>query len=257
MLQLTQKYPYAISACYTHAMKFRALQDNLRRTLWDRIEEGELTGLRLAQQTGFKQAHISNFLNRKRGLSLEGMDRVLNVQHLSVLDLLDPTEINKRASILPPTDDEFDNVLQVDGPIAATEPLIMSMNVREIMKFKKSFLRKMRPSLEGDREQWERFVMIKADAREGMSMYPRLLPGANILVDRHYNSLAPYRKGEFNMYAVAKDGDCTVKYVEVAGNHLILRPHNQAYPIEVMTMEDGKKVHDYLVGRVCYVGIET
>jgi Peptidase S24-like len=257
MLQLYHKYPHAISPCYTLRMKFKALQENLRQTLWERIEEGELTGLRLAQQTGFKQAHISNFLNRKRGLSLEGMDKVLNVQHLSVLDLLEPTEVNKRASILPPTDDEFDNVLLVDGSIAATEPLIMSMNVREILKFKKSFLRKMKPELEGNRDNWERFVIIKADGREGMSMYPRLLPGATVLVDRHYNSLKPYRKGEFNMYAVAKDGDCTVKYVEVAGNHLILRPHNQAYPIEVMTMEDDKTTADYLVGRVCYVGIET
>jgi hypothetical protein len=238
-------------------MKFKALQENLRRTLWERIEGGELTGLRLAQQTGFKQAHISNFLNRKRGLSLDGMDKVLNVQHLSVLDLLEPSEINKRASILPPTDDEFDNVLLVDGPVAAAEPVIMSMNVREILKFKKSFLRKMRPELEGNRETWERFVMIRADGREGMSMYPRLLPGASVLVDRHYNSLKPYRKGDFNMYAVAKDGDCTVKYVEVAGNHLILRPHNRAFPIEVLTVEDGKTTADYLVGRVCYVGIET
>jgi len=238
-------------------MKFKALQDNLRKTLWDRIEEGELTGLRLAQQTGFKQAHISNFLNRKRGLSLEGMDKVLNVQHLSVLDLIEPTEVNKRASILPPAEDEFDNVLLVDGPVAAKDPLIMSMNVHEILKFKKSFLRKMRPELEGDSETWQRFVIIRADGHEGMSMYPRLLPGATVLVDRHYNSLKPYRKGEFNMYAVAKDGDCTIKYVEVAGQHLILRPHNQAYPIEVMTMEEGKTAADYLVGRVCYVGIET
>ena len=57
-------------------MKFRTLQENLRKTLWGRIDEGDLTGLRLAEQTGFKQAHISNFLNRKRGLSLEGMDKV-------------------------------------------------------------------------------------------------------------------------------------------------------------------------------------
>ncbi len=147
MLQFCYKYHNAISACYTCAMRFKALQENLRKTLWDRIEGGDLTGLRLAQQTGFKQAHISNFLNRKRGLSLEGMDKVLNVQHLSVLDLIEPTEVNKRASILPPTEDEFDNVLLVDGSIAATEPLIMSMNVREILKFKKSFLRKMRPEL--------------------------------------------------------------------------------------------------------------
>jgi hypothetical protein len=239
-------------------MKFRVLQDNLRKTLWERIEEGDLTGLRLAQQTGFKQAHISNFLNRKRGLSLEGMDKVLAVQHLSVLDLLDPSEVNKRASILPPSGDEFENVLLVDGAVAATQPLITSMNVKEILKFKKTFLRKLKAEIEGgDREQWERFVLIKVDGREGMSMYPRLLPGATVLVDRHYNSLKPYRKGEFNMYAVLKDGNCTVKYVEVAGNHLILRPHNQAYPIEVMTMEEGKTVSDYLVGRVCYVGIET
>src|ERR1700737_3384288 len=105
-------------------MKFRMLQENLRKTLWEYIDAGELTGLQLAEQTGFKQAHISNFLNRKRGLSLEGMDRVLAVQHLSVLDLLDPSEVNKRASILPPSNDEFQNVLLTDGTVAATQPLI-------------------------------------------------------------------------------------------------------------------------------------
>jgi hypothetical protein len=238
-------------------MKFRALQENLRKALWDRIEEGELTGLGLARETGFKQAHISNFLNRNRGLSVEGMDKVLGVQRLSVLDLLDPDEINKRASIVPPSEDGFQNVLQVEGSVAASQPLIMSMKVKDILKFKKSFLRKLRPEMEGTRENWERFVVIRPDGREGMSMYPRLLPGATVLIDRHYNSLKPYRKGESNMYAVARHGDCAVKYVEVAGNHMVLRPHNQAYPVEVMAMDHGRKVHDYLIGRICYVGIET
>ncbi len=113
-------------------MKFKSLQENLRKAIWQRIDEGELTGLRLAGQTGFKQAHISNFLNRKRSLSLEGMDKVLSVQRLSVLDLLDPEEINKRASIPPPSEDEFDNIFVVDGAIAASQPLLMSMNVQEI-----------------------------------------------------------------------------------------------------------------------------
>jgi hypothetical protein len=253
---------YYLAECYTHrvtlsGMKFRVLQEKLRDTLLDRIDEGDLTGLRLAQQTGFKQAHISNFLNRKRGLSLEGMDRVLAVQHLSVLDLLDPTEVNKRASIVPPSNDDFQNVLLTDGTVAATHLLITSMHVKEILKFKKSFLKKLKAEIEGDREPWERFVLIRVDGREGMSMYPRLLPGATLLIDRHYNSLKPYRKGEFNMYAVLKNGNCTVKYVETADHHLILRPHNQAFPIEVMTMEEGKSASDYLVGRVCHVGIET
>jgi transcriptional regulator with XRE-family HTH domain len=238
-------------------MKFKVLQENLRKTLWHRIEEEGLTGLRLAEQTGFKQAHISNFLNRKRGLSLEGMDKVLRVQHLSVLDLLDPDEVNKRASILPPSEDEFQNVLLVDGTVAATEPLVMSMNVKEILKFKKSFLHSLRAETEGRRDDWERFVVIQADGRDGMSMYPRLLPGATVLIDRHYNSLRPYRKGETNMYAVNKDGACTIKYVELAGNNLVLRPHNQAYPVEVMPLEADKNTSNYLVGRVCHVGIET
>jgi len=238
-------------------MKVRTLQENLRKALWKRIDAGEITGLKLADLTGFKQAHISNFLNRKRSLSIEGFDNLLGVSRLSVLDLLDPNEVNKRASILPPSEDEFENVLLVEGEIAAGEPLVTNETVKEILKFKKSFLKRLRPAMVGARSDWRRFVMVKVDAREGMSMYPRLLPGASVLIDRHYNSLKPYRKGEFNMYAVAKDGDCTVKYVEVAGNHLILRPHNQAYPIEVMTMDDGKTAADYLIGRVCYVGIET
>ena len=177
-------------------MKFKALQDNLRHLLWGRIAAKQLTGMRLAQQTGFKQAHISNFLNRKRGISLEGMDRVLAVQHLSVLDLLDPAEVNKRASITPPAEGEFENVLLVDGQVAANEQIITNENVRDILKFKKSFLKRLRPNMASPRDDWRRFVLIKVDQRDGMSMYPRLLPGATVLIDRHYNTLTPYRKNE-------------------------------------------------------------
>jgi len=236
-------------------MKFKALQDNLRKVLWERIARGELTGLRLAQQTGFKQAHISNFLNRKRGLSLEGMDKVLSVQHLSVLDLLDPNDISKRATIVPPSGDEFENVLLTD-PQAATQPLIPAMNVKEILKFRKAFLRKLRPETAGDRSSWLRFVLIRLDPQEAPGMSPRLPPGATLLIDRHYNALTPYRKGDCNMYAVLKNDTVRVAYAEVAGNQLILRPHNPAYPIESISVENGKTPHDYVIGRICHVGQE-
>lgn len=211
----------------------------------------------MAHQTGFQQAHISNFLNGKRGLSLEGMDNVMSVLQISVLDLLDPNEINKRASIPPPSEDAFDNVLLVEGAIAAGEPLVTSENVKDILKFKKSFLKRLRPDMQSTRDDWQRFVLVKVDARDGMSMYPRLLPGATVLIDRHYNSLRPYHKNEQNMYAVRKEGGATVKYVELAGNNLILRPHNQAYPVDVIPVENGKTFADYIVGRVCHVAIET
>jgi hypothetical protein len=237
-------------------MKFKGLQENLRKALWQRIDNGELTGLRLANQTGFRQAHISNFLNRKRSLSLDGMDRVLSVQRLSVLDLLDPNEVNKRATIPPPSDDEFENVLVVEGAVAANQALIMSMKVREIQKFKRGFLRKLRPDRHGNRAEWERFVAIKIDG-DGISMYPRLMPGATVLIDRHYNSLQPYRKNELNMYAVRTKGSCIVRYVELAGRNIVLRPHNQSHAVEVLPMSEGESLTDYLVGRVCYMGIET
>jgi hypothetical protein len=238
-------------------MKFKTLQENLRKILWTRIDEGKLTGLHLAEKTGFRQAHISNFLNRKRGLSTEGMDKVLTVQRLSVLDLLDPGEINRRASILPQDDDEFENVAVVDGPVAAAQSSIMRMKVKEIVKFKKRFLQKLRPQAEGGRKSWERFVAIQVSEGESLSMYPRLAAGATILLDRHYNSLKPYRKNDANIYAVKKDGQCTVKYVELAGRQLVLRPHNQAFPVEIMHMDEGKRPSDYLVGRVCHVALET
>ena len=238
-------------------MKFKALQDNLRKILQQRIEAGELTGLRLAQQTGFKQAHISNFLNRKRGFSIEGMDKVLQVQHLSVLDLLDPAEINKRASILPPSGDDFENVVLTDSVTAATQPRIVSMQVKEILKFKKSFLHKLRPETEGDRSSWQRFVLIKLDPRDAHAMSPRLTSGATLLIDRHYNSLKPYRKGELNLYVVLKNDNCAVRYVELTGNQLILRPHNPHIPLESISIEETKSPSDYLVGRIAQIGQEA
>ena len=238
-------------------MKFKALQENLRKLIRGRIDEGDLTGLKLAHQTGFQQAHISNFLNSKRSLSLEGMDKVLTVQKISVLDLLDPDEISKRATILPPSEGEFENVVLTEGEVAAGEPLIISDNVKDILKFKKSFLKRLRPAQEGMRDDWQRFVLIKVDARDGMSMYPRLLPGSTVLIDRHYNSLARYRKNEQNMYAVRKDGGATVKYVEMAENSLVLRPHNQSYPVSLLPIEEGKTFGDYIIGRVCHIAIET
>jgi hypothetical protein len=238
-------------------MKFKGLQDNLRKILQHRIEVGELTGLRLAQQTGFKQAHISNFLNRKRGLSIEGMDKVLQVQHLSVLDLLDPAEVNKRASILPPSGDDFENVILTDCATAATEARIASMHVKEILKFKKSFLHKLKPEPEGDRSAWQRFVLIKLDPRDAQVMFPRLTSGATLLVDRHYNSLKPYHRGELNLYAVLKNDSCAVRYVEVAGNQLVLRPHNPQAPLEAILVEETKSPSDYVVGRICQIGQEA
>src|SRR5438270_4174314 len=84
-------------------MNFQDLHELLRLELLRRIERGILTGSRLAQQAGFQQAHISNFLNRKRALSLEGLDRVLAAQNLTIDQIL-PLEITAAAAPPAPSD---------------------------------------------------------------------------------------------------------------------------------------------------------
>jgi transcriptional regulator with XRE-family HTH domain len=247
-------------------MSFVALQDNLRRELRKRIDAGELTGMELARRTGFTQAHISNFLNRKRGLKLSALDRMVKAIGLTLYDLLNPHELGRFAAVPPGADEEYMDIPLVEGNIAAGNEVIVNENVREVLKFRRSFLNRIRPELaavpvptEVSRKDWTRFVLIKVDVREGMSMWPRLSPGSTLLIDRHYNSLRPYRKNERNMYAVRRPDGCTVKYVELPSteNYLVLRPHNSEYPVEVAPIEEGQTYADLIVGRVAHVSIEA
>lgn len=237
-------------------MNATQLQDELRRALRERIASGKLSGLALARQTGFEQPFISNFLNRKRSLSLDGMDRLLAAQQLSVYDLLEREELNRRASSIAVAEGNFENVVLTDSANAATKPVITRELVRDILKFKKSFLKRLRPAASKARAGWQRFVLIKVDAPEAASMYPRLLPGATVLIDRHYNLLEPYRRSEANIYAVRKSGVCTIKYVARDGDHLVLRPQNQQFPIALLPLE-GQDAESLIVGRICHVAIET
>lgn len=237
-------------------MDFHGLQENLRQLLLRRIRGGQLSGLQLARQAGFRQPHISNFLNMKRGLSLEALDRVLAVQRISVLDLLDQEELGRHASIVPPGRGEFENIVLVNADSASVLPRFTRDQVKDTFKVGKNFLRRLRPAMEGDRSRWQRFIFLKAGAPEGMSMYPRLLPGACVLVDRHYNSLLPYHRNERNMYAVMCNTRCSFRYVEQQDNYLVLQVENRAYPAHALPL-NGKSAADFIVGRVCSVQIET
>lgn len=237
-------------------MNFQKLQDKLRRKVLAHIDAGQITGQRLAALAGFQQAHMSNFLNRKRSLSLEAMDSVLSALRWSVVDLFEDTDLETRLDRISPPEDDYDNVPLVDSPTALMQPSVASGLIREVLKFKRTFLKRLRPDASG-RSQWQRFLLVKVDAREGMSMYPRMLPGATLLLDRHYNSLRPYRKNERNMYAVRYDGGYTIKYVEAVGKTLVLRPHNESYPVAVVTLDQNEKPEAYILGRVCHVAIET
>jgi len=245
------------------------MQEALRREVRKRIDAGEMTGMALARRTRFTQAHISNFLNGKRGLKLSALDRMLKAIGMNVYDLLNPNELVKFAAVPPGADEEYADVPLVEGRIAAGSEVIVNEEVKEVLKFRRAFLGRIRADLAslpaaGARKQWTRFVLIKVDQKEGHSMWPRLNPGSTLLIDRHYNSLAGYRKNDRNMYAVRKGDACTVKYVELVRQRgedgrdaLVLRPHNADYPVEVLPIEEGQTYADLVIGRVAHVSVET
>ena len=219
-------------------MDFIALQDALRTIVAGRIRAGQLTGVALAQKTGFRQAHVSNFLNRRRGLSIEAMNRVLDVLGLTIIDLIEPAEINRHATVSPPPEGAYISVLLVEPSAAIGQPVITRDSVLEIWKFRQSFLRRLRPDMASARQNWIRFVLVKVDAANALAMHSRMNAGATLLIDRHYNSLRPYRRGSPNIYAVAKDNKMLIRYVELHGSHLLLRPHNPQCPLNAIDVSE-------------------
>lgn len=225
------------------------LENTLRKTIRQRIDAGVLSGTSLARRTGFQQAHISNFLNQRRGLSVEGFDRMLEALGLSITDLIEP--------VAPVTTTrEYDDVPLIDPSLAA-HPDFAAREIIDVLKFKRAFLRRVRARDAEARSAWRRFVIIKANADNALAMYPRILPGATLLIDRHYTSLEAYRRREPNIYAVARGKQVLVRYVEGQPGHLLLRPANSNTALVSMAVEGARGTSDPILGRICHIGTEV
>jgi hypothetical protein len=237
-------------------MKLLDLQDRLRNHIRARISRRELTGSSLSRQAGFQQGHLSNFLNSRRGLSLESMDRLLETLDIEVLDLVDAEEIQRRA-LVPATQTGLESVALVSAENAARLPRFAPEQVSGTVSFRKAFLRKLKANDVCDRADWLRFVSIRLDPRTVRAMFPHNAVGATLLIDRHYTSLDPYRQRQPNLYAMLLQARCTVGYVSLAGDYVVLRPRNPQLPVELTRIEHAKSYGDYIVGRVCQVALEV
>jgi transcriptional regulator with XRE-family HTH domain len=239
-------------------MSFVGLQEHLRKELRRRIDARELTGMELARRTGFTQAHISNFLNRKRGLKLSALDRMLKAIGLTVYDLLNPHELVRFAAVPPGSDEEYEDVPLVKFVTAGSSLVIVNEEVEELVKFRRSFLTRLRADLaQPTRKSWTRFVIIRADQRDAATMWPRLGPGSTLLVDRHYTSLKPSRKNDRNLYAVRRKEGLVIRYVEAGERHLVLRSHDPDSSLDVLPLGESQSAGDLLVGRVAHVAMEA
>lgn len=231
-------------------MNFQDLHELLRQELVRRIERGSLTGTGLARQAGFRQAHISNFLNRRRSLSLEGLDRVLAAQSLSVEQIL-PLELQADAPPGPAA--LVETIPVVSSTTAMDDPAVREGSIIETVQITASRLDDYRPRASPRHADWQRFVAIRADAHQAAAMEPLIGAGAIVVLDRHYNSLAPYRAHQKTMYAVRSGASLVLRFVEFDDGRLILRPHSMLFPVQLLGLGSHESPADYLVGRVCLV----
>ncbi len=230
-------------------MNFTQMHDRLRLELLHRIQRGTLSVSLLARQTGFGQAHLSNFLHSRRHLSLEAMDRILAAQHLTVADLL---PAGHRAGPLP-EGEEGSAVPVVSHAAALFEALIRPSAVQSMLHLPCAALRSLRPHASNPRRAWQRFVAIRVSGADAFPMEPLVLPEAMVLIDRHYNSLLPYRPNRPNLYAVRHGAHLTLRYVDYLSGRLVLRPYNIAFPVELIEPDPGEAPNNLLAGRIALI----
>jgi hypothetical protein len=224
-------------------MNFTQMHERLRLELLRRIERGTLSVSLLARQTGFGQPHLSNFLHQRRQLSLEAIDRVLAAQHMTAADLL--PVLHQPRSL--PMDEEENSVPLVSHHAALFEPYIRPSAVQSMLRLAAGTLQSIHARVSNPRRAWQRFVAVRVSAADALPMDPLVLPEATALLDRHYTSLNPYRP---NLYAVRHGSHLTLRYVDFAANRLVLRPHNIAFPVDLIEVDQDESPGDLLAGRV-------
>ena len=230
-------------------MNFSQMHEHLRLELLRRIRRGTLSVSLLARQTGFGQSHISNFLHNRRQLSLEAIDRILSAQHLEAADLLPFTH---EARDRP--DGEDSSLIPVVSHVTALfEPYIRRTVVLSMLHLPAGFIESLRARVTNPRRAWQRFVAVRVSSADALPMEPLVLPDAIALLDRHYNSLMPYRPNRPNVYAVRHGSHLTLRYVDFVSNRLVLRPLNIAFPVDLIETDPGETVGDLLAGRVALI----
>jgi hypothetical protein len=230
-------------------MNFSQMHERLRLELLRRVQRGTLSVSLLARQTGFGRAHMSNFLRKRRQLSLEALDRVLVSQHMTAGDLLPVTYSAAELT----GEQESDRVPVVSHAAALFEPYIRRSSIQGLVNVPAGLLASTGKGVSKSREPWQRFVAVSVSAADALPMDPLVQPNAIVLLDRHYKSFHPYRLNRDNLYAVRNGRLLAVRYLDFLSNRLVLRPHNLAFPVDLLEVAPGESPSDLIAGRIVLI----
>lgn len=149
-------------------MTFSQMHERLRLVLLRRIQRGTLSVSQLARQTEFGQPHLSNFLNRKKQLSLKGLDRVLAAQRMTAADLLPEAGRAEWGE-----GEDLRSVPVVSHATAIFEPQIRGGAAKMSLQVPAGLLERTRARPSQGRRSWLRFVAVQIPALDAIAMDPR------------------------------------------------------------------------------------
>jgi hypothetical protein len=179
-------------------MLFQTFQDRLVVAIRARVRNGELTERRLARLTGISQPHMHNVLKGIRTLSPEVADLLLRELRLSLLDLLDPSELGGRLDGDASAHMAYGEVPLLQGALGPGYPCPETVNGTECYPFPgaqlKTLVRPVTARLAGD-----------------PSMISTILDGDLVLLDqseRRREAIEPDA-----LYAVEHEGQGLIRWV--------------------------------------------
>lgn len=223
-------------------MNFSQLHEQLRVEVLRRIERKVITASALAQLSGLRQPHISNFLRNRRRLSYSALDRVLDALGLSAADLL----LAPATPILPTPG----GVPMVAQQSAMNDDVIRAPSIQAIIPFAiLDALPLPRAERNTPRHPRQRFVAVSLTAQQSAPMAPYLSAPAIVILDRHANTPS----SAASIYAVRLAAGLHFCYVSYDRGALLLSHHVPETPSILLPVPPSAAPSELVVGRVCCI----
>jgi hypothetical protein len=179
---------------------------------------------------------------------------MLAAQHLVVADLLPAGHGLRRKAF----DGESIAVPVISHAAALFEPYIRPSAVQWTLQLPSGALRELRARTTATRRTgWQRYVAVRIPPEDAEAMEPLVLPEAIAVIDRHYNSLAPYHPARPNLYAVRDGSRLALRFCDFLSARLVLRPLRSDHQVELMEMGPDMSPSEWITGRVALIINET
>jgi hypothetical protein len=149
-----------------------------------------------------------------------------------------------------PGEEATDSVPVVSHATALFEPYIRGSAVETMLSLPRRALESLKSKPAENRRYWQRFVAIRISPASVLPMEPLILPETLAVIERHYNSLIPYRANRPNLYAVRNGAHLLLRHADSASMRLVLRPLSMGFPIDLIEIGPESSLAEFIAGRV-------